>query len=194
MIHTMLSRRFILDAATAGLVLVAVAMLVRDRLVPAIAERGRIDPGEIVEPPLRFQTLDRADTLGVPDGAPSLVVVFRSSCPVCEETAPDWEALARSLPGRVYAVGLEADTAAAAWVAARLAGVRTVVPLEAGDFLDRLRIRAVPTTLLFEGRRLTLSRIGPLLPEDHARIDRALRAGRASWPAPAQLPRTRRIP
>lgn len=186
--RTIISRSFILDAATVGLVVVAIATLARDRVMPAFAERGRIDAGEILDPPLRFRTLERADTLAFPGPASSLLVVFRSSCPVCEETAPDWATVARTRPERVYAVGLEADSAAAAWVTANVAGIRTVVPLEVDEFLDRLRIRAVPTTMLFEGRRLTLSRIGPLLPDDLARIDRALRAGRAARPAPAHLP------
>ena len=192
--RTIFSRRFILDAATAGLVLVAGATVVRDRVLPAVAERGRVDPGDTVEPPLRLRTLGRGDTIDVPDGGPALVVVFRSSCPVCEDSAPDWAALARLLPDRVYAIGLEADTAAAAWVAANVPGVRAAAPVKAAEFLDRLRIRAVPTTMLFEGRRLGLSRIGPLLPEDRARIDRALRAGRAVGPAPAHLTPSRRIP
>lgn len=182
-----MSRKIALDVATAGLVGIALVTLVHDRLVPALAERARIDPGDSLADDLVFRPLGGGDDVGIEAGESALVVVFRSSCPVCEETAPDWAALASAAPGRVLAVGLEADTAAAAWVARRLAGVRAVVPADPARFLDRLRIRAVPTTLLFEDRRLALARIGPLQPQDLARIRRAF-AGSATEVARSRQP------
>lgn len=186
-------RRFLLDAATAGLVAIALLTLVQDRLLPAFAERERLDPGDSVDRELRFRGLTSGDTVALSEHEPSLVVVFKSTCPVCEETAPDWAALGRLGADRVFAVGLEAEHSAAAWAQRKLAGVEAVVPVDPGRFIDRLRIRAVPTTLLFEGRRLELARIGPLQPEDRARIRRAFRARRAAGLDRTRIqPRTRR--
>ena len=189
-----ISRRFLLDAATAGLVGVAGLMLVHDRLIPALAERGRLDPGESVEADLRFQLVNAGDTVGLVDEVPTLVLVFKSSCPVCEETAPSWAALARLAPDRVLPIGLESDDAAAAWVAENLAPVEAVRPLEPAAFIDRLRIRAVPTTLLFAGRKLVLARIGPLPPDDILRIRGALTGSRGKQIARALHSQSRRLP
>lgn len=170
-----ISRSSVLDAATVALVAVAGVTLVHDRVLPALADRARLDPGDLAES-LQFRGITSGDTVGLRDDAPSLVVVFRSTCPVCEETAPDWAALARLAPGRLFPVGLESEPAAAEWTGRKLAGVEPVVPLDPAGFVDRLRIRAVPTTLLFEGRRLALSRIGPLQLEDRDVIRRAFEA------------------
>lgn len=189
-----ISRRLVLDAATAGLVVVAGLMLVHDRLIPALAESGRLDPGEQVDGDLRFRLVPAGDTVGLADEAPTLVLVFKSSCPVCEETAPSWAALARLAPNRVFPIGLEPDDAAAAWVAEKLAPVAAVRPLEPAVFIDRLRIRAVPTTLLFAGRKLILARIGPLPPDDIARIRGVLAGTREKQVARALHSQSRRLP
>lgn len=169
---TRITRGSVLDAATIALVVVAGAMLVHDRVLPALADRARLDPGDRAET-LRFREIASGDTVGLEDDAPSLVVVFRSTCPICEETAPDWAELARLAPGRLFPVGLEAESAAADWTGRKLSGVEPVVPLDPAWFVDRLRIHAVPTTMLFDGRRLVLSRVGPLQLDDRARIHRA---------------------
>lgn len=170
-----ISRSSVLDAATLALVALAGAMLVHDRVLPTLADRARLDPGDEAEA-LQFRGIASGDTVGLVEDVPSLVVVFRSTCPVCEETAPDWAELARLAPGRLFPVGLEPEPAAADWADRKLSGVEPVVPLDPARFVDRLRIRAVPTTMLFEGRRLALSRIGPLRPEDRALIRRAFEA------------------
>lgn len=170
-----ISRSLGLDAATMALVTIAGVTLIHDRVLPAIADRARLDPGDRAES-LQFRGLASGDTVGLVDDAPSLVVVFRSTCPVCEETAPDWAELARLAPGRLFPVGLESEPAAADWTDRKLTGAEPVVPLDPAWFVDRLRIRAVPTTMLFEGRRLALSRIGPLRPDDRTRIRRAFEA------------------
>lgn len=185
------SRKLALDLAATGLLLIAAGLLVHDRLLPALAERARVDPGETLGDGFAFRDLVSGDTLRLVDDAASLVVVFRSTCPVCEETAPDWASLARLGADRVFAVGLDRDTTAIAWVEERLDGrFRAVTPIEPGRFLDRLRIEAVPTTLLFEGRTLTFARIGPLQPDDHARIRRAFPgpAARTRAPVPRLQP------
>lgn len=169
-----ISRSTALDAATLVLVAVAVVTLAHDRVLPALADRARLDPGDRAES-LLFRDLASGDTVGLVEDLPSLVVVFQSTCPVCEETAPDWVELHRLASRRLFAVGLEAAASAADWAERQLPGVELVVPLDPEWFTDRLRIRAVPTTLLFEGHRLVLSRVGPLQPDDHARIHRAFR-------------------
>lgn len=170
-----ISRSSALDAVTLALVLVAGATLLHDRVLPALADRARLDPGDLAET-LEFRGIASGDTVGLEDDLPSLVVVFRSTCPVCEETAPDWAELARLAPGRLFPVGLEPEPAATDWADRKLSGVEPVVPLDPAWFVDRLRIRAVPTTMLFEGRRLALSRIGPLRPDDRTLIRRAFEA------------------
>jgi len=174
-----LSRGALMDAATALLVLVAAGFVVNDRVVPALAERARIDPGDRVEG-LRLRGLASGDTVELTGDAPSLVVVFRSTCPACEATAPDWAALGRIAPGRLLAVGLEAEQVVEEWVRRELAGVEPMIPIDPARFVDRLRIRAVPTTLLFDRGRLALARVGPLQPEDRTRIRRAFETARTA--------------
>lgn len=170
-----ISRSTLLDLATGGLVAVAAAVLVHDRILPALEERDRLDPGEPMDESIGFRSIGTGDTVQLTDDGGALLLVFRSTCPVCEETAPNWSRLAASAPHRVLPIGLEGDSAAAAWVADRLPGLDAAAPLDPPDFVDRLRIRAVPTTLLFERGRLVFSRIGPLQADDRARIERVLR-------------------
>lgn len=184
-----ISRSTLLDVATAGLVLVALTTLVRDRILPALDERARLDPGDPAGDVARLRVIGDGDTVGVREDGGTLLLVFRSTCPVCEDSAPTWARLARSAPERVFAVGLESDSSAAAWVAERLPGLDAVAPVDPAAFLDRLRIRAVPTTLLFEGGRLALSRIGPLGTDDQARIQRTLRGTGTDTPSRARLSR-----
>lgn len=184
-----ISRSTLLDLATAGLVAVAAAVLVHDRVLPALEERGRLDPGDRAGEAVRLRTLGTGDTVSLREDGAAVLLVYRSTCPVCEETSPTWARLAATAPGRVFPIGLESDSAAAAWVAERLPGLEAVAPLDPAAFVDRLRIRAVPTTLLFEHGRLVISRIGPLQSNDQARIRRALRGAGPDEPARARLSR-----
>lgn len=164
----------VLNVATGLLAVAAAFLLVNDRVLPALAERSRVDEGETVGDPLLLRALDDGSTIRIGEDDAAVLVLFQSTCPVCERTAPDWAALAAAAPFRLFAMGLETDTAAIGWRERKLPGVRLVSPLERSDFMERFRIRAVPTTLLFVRGRLLLHRIGPLLPEDVARIGRAL--------------------
>lgn len=184
-----ISRSTLLDLATAGLVAVAAATLVHDRVLPLLAERGRLDPGDRAGEIARFRSIRTGDTLRLREDGASVLVVFRSTCPVCEETAPAWARLAAVAPHRVFAVGLESDSAAAAWVTRRLPDLEALSPVDPARFVDRLRIRAIPTTLLFEDGRLVFSRIGPLEANDRDRIRRALRGTGPDEPARAPLSR-----
>lgn len=168
----------VLNSLTALVAIAAACMLVNDRVLPALAERANVAEGESIGGPLLLRGLEGGDTIRVGSDAAAVLVLFQSTCPVCERTAPDWAQLSAAAPGRVMAIGLEADTAALRWRASKLPGVRLVSPFDRSAFLERFRIRAVPTTLLFVRGRLLLHRIGPLLPEDLARIGRAIGAAR----------------
>lgn len=187
-----ISRSTLLDVATTGLVLVALVALVRDRVLPALEERARLDPGDRAGEIGWFRAIGDGDTMRIHEDGGTLLLVFRSTCPVCESSAPTWAGLARAAPERVLPVGLESDSSAGSWVAEHLPGLDAVAPLDPTAFVDRLRIRAVPTTLLFEDGRLILSRIGPLQEDDQARIDRALRGTGTDAPTRARLSRQRR--
>lgn len=184
-----ISRSTLLDLATAGLVAVAAATLVHDRVLPLLEERGRLDPGDRAGEAARLRAVGTGDTVSIREDGPALLLVFRSTCPVCEETSPTWARLAATAPDRVYPIGLESDSAAAAWVADRLPDLEAVAPLDPARFVDRLRIRAIPTTLLFEDGRMVFSRIGPLQADDRDRIRSALRGTGPDEPARARLSR-----
>ncbi|MDX1577053.1 MAG: hypothetical protein R3266_01155 [Gemmatimonadota bacterium] len=189
-----ISRSALLDVATAGLVVAALATLVRDRVLPALEERARLDPGDRAGEIAWFRTIGGGDTVRIREEGGTLLLVFRSTCAVCESSAPTWAGLALAAPERVFPIGLEDDASATAWVAERLPvpGLAAAAPLDPAAFVDRLRIRAVPTTLLFEDGRLVLSRIGPLQADDKARIDRVLRGAGTDAPFRGRLSRQRR--
>ncbi|MGI9038430.1 MAG: TlpA family protein disulfide reductase [Gemmatimonadota bacterium] len=184
----------VLNALTALVAVAAAFMLVNDRVLPALAERTNVSEGESVGDPLLLRGMDGADTIRIGADDTAVLVLFQSTCPVCERTAPDWAGLAAAAPGRLFAIGLEADADALEWRERELSGVRLVSPFDRSAFLERFRIRAVPTTLLFVRGRLLMHRIGPLLPEDLARIGRALGESRPRGAAGAPFhPTGRRI-
>jgi len=173
-----LSRDVLLNMVTGTIALAAVASLVNDRVRPAIAERTRIDPGESLGEPLLLRTIEENDTLSLTGEDPTLVVVFQSTCDVCERVAPVWHTTAQSIGSRPLALGLESDSASLAWLGDKLPTAEAVAAVDLPLFLDRFRIRAVPTTLLVSEGRLQLVRIGPLQPDDLVRIDQVFAATR----------------
>jgi thiol-disulfide isomerase/thioredoxin len=182
----------VLNTLTALVAVAAAFMLVNDRVVPALAERAQVEEGESVGDPVLLRDFDTGDTVRIGPSDAAVLVLFQSTCPVCERTAPDWTELAAAAPGRLYAIGLEADSAALQWQQRQLPGVRLVSPFDRSAFLERFRVRAVPTTLLLVRGRLSLHRIGPLLAEDIARIGRALGGTRPVDTAGAPSQPTRR--
>ncbi len=152
-----------LDILVAGVAMLALTLFVRERLVPWILERYVLDPGELVDevPAL----LDARTGAGVspPEGRGSLLLVFRSTCPVCEDAVPAWNRLAAGDEWEVTAVGLEDAVPAAAYVDRHMPGLPVAVPADLDRFARRFRITVVPTTLLIDREgRLAARHAGPL--------------------------------
>lgn len=84
------SRDVWLNVVTVILALAAVTAFVNDRVRPTIAERARLDPGESIGEPLLVRRIGQNDTLTLSGGEPALVIVFQSTCAVCERVAPVW--------------------------------------------------------------------------------------------------------
>lgn len=179
------SRDALLNVATVTIALAAATVFVNDRVRPAIAERARLDPGESLGEPLLLRRISTGDTLALSAEDPTLVLVFQSTCNVCERLAPVWQTVAQSVGARPLALGLESDSAAVAWLKEKVPAAEPVAALDLSIILDRFRIRAVPTTLLLAEGRLQLARIGPLQSDDLIKIDQAFattRTGSAAEP------------
>jgi hypothetical protein len=167
-------REAILDALTALAAIAALTFLARERLVPWIEDRGIIDPGDAVED---REVLDAVtgDPIALSSGTPTLLFVFRSTCPACAAAVPAWSALSGAGAWTTLAVGLEPAHTAAAYAHSSLPTVRPVVPLDAAEFAKRFRIRVVPTTLAIDsGGRLVMRRVGPLDEEDLKELRRVI--------------------
>ncbi|TFG63292.1 MAG: hypothetical protein E4H28_06585 [Gemmatimonadales bacterium] len=173
-----MSRDVFLNALTGTIALAAVSALVTDRVRPAIAERARLDPGESLGAPLLLRRIAQNDTLPLSGEDPALLIVFQSTCDVCERVAPVWRTIAKSVGARPLALGLESDSASLAWLRDKVPTAEAVAAVDLSIFLDRFRIRAVPTTLLLADGRLQLIRIGPLQSDDLITIDRVFAAAR----------------
>lgn len=143
-----------LDVGTWLLLVVGVTFLVRDRLVPAWEERQRVAVGDVVPSELRLAALASGDT--VPPSAPgvsTLFLVFQSTCPACERNLPAWQRLVAEARGsRVLAIGLEDESAALAYVRELLPDALAVRPLDRDEFIARLDVTVVPTTLAVDAQ------------------------------------------
>lgn len=152
---------WILNLATAAVVVAALSAVVQDRLIPAWKERRRIDPGESVPPDLAFAHLADSTRLELETDRPTLLLVYRSTCAACGRAAPVWRRLIAGFEGPSLAVALEAPQPGLDYAAAALPGAVAVRPLSAEEFVDRFRITAVPTTLLIDrDRKLSLRHVG----------------------------------
>jgi hypothetical protein len=153
----------------------ALALLARERLVPWLAERSIVDPGDPVgaELALLDAASGRAIALG-PDSA-RLVFVFRSTCEACERASPGWTRLAETSGVAAIAVGLEPAERAWRYARSRLPAARPAVPADPERFTRQLRIRTIPTTLVIDRLgRLVERRVGPLEDRDVDRLGRLL--------------------
>lgn len=173
-----LSRDALLNVVTVTIALAAMTAFVNDRVRPAIAERARLDPGDSIGEPLLLRRIAEDDTLRLSGVNPVLVIVFQSTCDVCERVAPVWRAIAQSAGTKPLALGLESDSASAAWLEEQVPTAEAVAALDLSKFLDRFRIRAVPTTLLLADGRLQLVRVGPIQSDDLIKIDQVFAAAR----------------
>jgi thiol-disulfide isomerase/thioredoxin len=82
--------------------------------------------------------------------SPALVVFFRSTCPACEATAPDWKKLrARLAPGtRFIVVSTEGDSVVHTWLERHDLHADEVVYPAPSSGLAAWGVKAVPTTLI----------------------------------------------
>ena len=107
--------------------------------------------------------------------AAALLLVFRSTCPTCERTAPSWNRLSESAVWETTAVGLESPHTAAAYAATHLNDARVAVPRDIDRFTRRFRISVVPTTLVIDREgRLAARHAGPLEELDVQALRRAV--------------------
>ncbi|MCL7970881.1 MAG: TlpA family protein disulfide reductase [marine benthic group bacterium] len=152
-----------LDILVAAAAVLALTLLVRERVIPWILERTVLDPGEIVKEDPAFLDARTGASLEPADSAGLLLFVFRSTCPVCEQAVPSWKRLAHAGDWRAAAVGLEGPEPAVAYMNERLPGVPVAVPIDLDRFTRRFRITVVPTTLLIDREgRLAARHAGPL--------------------------------
>jgi hypothetical protein len=166
-------RELVLDLVIGLTAVMALFFVVRERLVPWIAERSVIDPGEVIKEGPVLIDARTGDSVPIRRGDDNLLLVFRSTCPTCERTAPAWHRLSTSEDWRTTAIGLEDADGAAAYASAHLPTARVVVPSDIDRFATRFRIDVVPTTLIIDrAGRLVARHAGPLEESDIAALRR----------------------
>jgi len=157
------SRAWILDGLVALMTVVALTFLVRERVLPWLADRSVVDPGETVRDAPALLDARTGEPIRFEPGDGHLMLVFRSTCPACARAWPGWRRLARDGRWMVTAIGLEAAEAAATYAGTRLPSARIAVPSDLEEFTRRFRIGVVPTTLVIDrGGRLAARHAGPL--------------------------------
>ena len=160
-------RQLALDILVGLMAIVALSFVVRERLVPWIAERSVVDPGEAVREAPALLDARTGDSLLFRQDAHNLLLVFRSTCPTCEQTAPAWTRLSTSAEWLTTAIGLEDPEGAASYARVHLPAARVAVPADIDRFTRRFRIGVVPTTLVIDrGGRLVARHAGPLEESD----------------------------
>ena len=160
-------RQLALDILVGLMAVVALSFVVRERLVPWLAERSVVDPGEAVREAPALVDAVTGDSLLFRQDAHTLLLVFRSTCPTCEQTAPAWTRLSTSAEWLTTAIGLEDPEGAAAYARVHLPAARVAVPADIDRFTRRFRIGVVPTTLVIDrGGRLVARHAGPLEESD----------------------------
>lgn len=142
----------LVDAATVGLFIAAVALL-GSRFWPG-ADRPpevRSMEAELIGRPVpEFRVRWLSEVQGphpgpFESGASSVLIVFRSTCPACRASRPQWRILASRFPGRVVAVTPEEQGPSADYF-----GTTEIVMGQVVDWATvtaSLPIKAVPTTL-----------------------------------------------
>jgi thiol-disulfide isomerase/thioredoxin len=157
----------VLDIVVGLTAALALLFLVRERVLPWVAERSVIDPGEEVPAEPWLVDAETGDSVFLQPGAAQLLLVFRSTCPTCERAVPAWNRLSKHRAWTTTAVGLEGADAAAGYAGERLPEVLAAVPRDIERFTTRFRIGVVPTTLVIDrGGRLVARHAGPLEESD----------------------------
>lgn len=136
-----------------GLVLLlAVGLLVHDRLLPELRRAGEVEVGEAVPEALAYQNLASHRLEGPVAPGPAIHLVFQSGCPACGRNLPRWEEILSARPEvRSYAVGIEPPEPGLRYARRHLPTAIPVRPTEEREYLRRLRIHAVPATLVVDG-------------------------------------------
>ena len=168
-------RQRLLDAGTAVALVLAVALMIEARVLPAWRARSVVEVGEEVPADLGFTVLATGERIQLDRGLPTLLLVFRSDCPACRAVAPRWRELGRSVMGgaRVFAVGLEPHATALPYATEQLPDAVGVVPRSRERFLRVLDLTAVPATLLIDADgRLRYRREGTTTEVDVAAVRR----------------------
>lgn len=160
-------REWVLDVLVGLTAVLALSLVVRERVAPWIAERSVVDPGEAIGQPPSLLDPETGDSLPFRGDTANLLLVFRSTCPTCERALPAWNRLAGNGDWTTTAVGLERPGPAAAYAGAHLPAARAAVPSDIREFTRRFRIGVVPTTLLIDrGGHLVARHAGPLEDSD----------------------------
>jgi len=160
-------RELALDVLVGLMAVVALSFVVRERLVPWIAERSVVDPGEAVREAPALIDAQTGDSLLFRRDSHNLLLVFRSTCPTCQQTAPAWRRLSTSAEWLTTAIGLEDPEGAVTYARVHLPAARVAVPADIDRFTRRFRIGVVPTTLVIDrGGRLVARHAGPLEESD----------------------------
>lgn len=172
-----------LNGATAVLLVVAAALLFRDRLLPAWRNLQVVEVGEEVPGELALISLASRDTTTLEHLRPALLLYFQSTCPACTRNLPAWRRLLEERPSDVpaVAIGLEEESPALAYARGELPGALAVRPADRSRSLHLMGVEAVPTTqLVGEDGRLLVSRSGVL---GAAAVERILDRARGVSPA-----------
>jgi hypothetical protein len=160
-------REWVLDIVVGLSAALALLFVVRERVIPWVAERSMLDPGEEVPVEPWLVDAQTGDSISLQPGAAHLLLVFRSTCPTCERAVPGWNRLSTRAAWTTTAIGLESPETAARYAGDRLPGARAAVPRDIERFTTRFRIGVVPTTLVIDrGGRLLERHAGPLEESD----------------------------
>ena len=160
-------REWVLDIVVGLTAALALLFVVRERVLPWVAELSMLDPGEEVPAEPWLVDAQTGDSMSFQPGAAHLLLVFRSTCPTCERAVPAWNRLSKRAAWTTTAIGLESPETAAGYAEDHLPEARAAVPRDIERFTARFRIGVVPTTLVIDrGGRLVAGHAGPLEESD----------------------------
>lgn len=110
-------------------------------------------------PPLDVLAGGRVVSFNLAEGhRPTLLVVFRSACPACELSAPQWKRITDKLPpnARYVFVSTEGDDVARQWTTRHAFKRQDIVSLARPGDIALWGVTAVPLTLLVDAQARVL--------------------------------------
>lgn len=176
-----------LNGATAVVLVLAAALFVRDRVLPAWRAGQVVRVGERAPDGLELVALASGDTMLLERLRPSLLLYFQSTCPACGRNLPAWRRLVANRPPgvRVAAVGLEDAAPALAYVREQLPEALAVRAADQSRATRLMGVKAVPTTqLVGTAGKLLWSRTGVLTEADVEGVLRRTRGALAAGDDP----------